>query len=318
MMNASLSTFLSSRLSLSSTAYAAALHRQIAHRLTALARVFPTNAPLLRGIATCASSLASSDPSAWPKHVSSLHAAALAHVASCKTSCQPQPRPDLDALLSTVAALGIAAGEAAAALEGTDPPIVRTFDPYTLVREEVDAVRALSVEKFGAAPPTELRADLPPAHSCVAVPALLRHGIAELLKNAISAQIAVFSAGGVEDAQAIEVHATLAGTLTHFAVRNFAKAPPPSFFLQERGPFPYFSSPAPNAEDRGPTYQYSRDFGVPFSGAGVGLPLTHVYAALHGGGLSLRGLAGGGVEARFSLRCDGGGIGLGPHPFLLQ
>jgi len=323
MMAASLSTFVAARSALPPAAFSARVLRQQLLRLAALARLFGPPAPLHRSIVLASASLSSSPPVDWPYHVSALHAAGLAHVASLQGGCAGggSELPAADALLGALAVLGLASGEAASACgSGTAPPISAALDLGSLLREEVGDVRALAVEKFGAAPPVELR--LPPLGPCVGAPALLRHALAELLKNAISAQVAAFSAGGVEDAPPIEValEAAPCGGLLRVAVRNFAGGraqPPPPSLLRERGPFPFFVSAPRATGEREPTYHYSRDFGVRFSGAGVGLPRAFCYGALHGGGLALRAVAGGGVEAQLSLRRDGGGEGARPHPLLL-
>ena len=43
---------------------------------------------------------------------------------------------------------------------------------------------------------------------------------------------------------------------------------------------------------REPNYTYSRDFGVPFSGAGVGLLKSRVYLAMHDATIQIGGRAG--------------------------
>ena len=328
MMNASLSDLLASR---GMPSQAPRVFRQLQLRFAALSRLLSRHAPpLAASLGACTSALASSPAAAWPAHVSTLHAAALAHVSSLRSpATQPGPRGELDALLHTLAVAFVCAGEAAASGE---PPIVAAIDVHALLRAEIDDVRALALEKFGAAPPVELRivapsappagAPPPPPLRCVGAPALLRHGLAELLKNAIAAQVAAFGAGGVEDAPPIEVAAVEVGgreALLRLAVRNVNGRAPPPTLLRAGGPFPYFGSPlTEGAGGREPSYHYGRDFGVPFSGAGVGLPRAHLYGVVHGGGLALAEAArGGGVEACLTIRRDGGGGGLAPHPLLL-
>lgn len=321
MMNASLSDLLHSR---GVSSHASFIRRQLQLRLAALSRVFSRHAGLSASLGTCASALLSSPAAAWPSHVSTLHASALGHVPSLRggVSAPPVPRGELDALLHTLAVAFVCAGEAAACGE---PPLVATVDVREMLQLEVDGVRALAVEKFGASPPVELRiapaveaaAGAPPPLRCVAAPALLRHGLAELLKNAIAAQVAAFGAGGVEDAPPIQVAAEAAGggALLRLVVRNVTgRAPPQVLLLRGSGPFPYFASPPEAGE---PSYHYSRAFGVPFCGAGVGVPRAHLYGVVHGGGLALSAAEEGGLEAALTLRRDGGGGGLAPHPFLL-
>ena len=252
--------------------------------------------------------------------MSSFHASALAQVSSLPRGSREAPQ--LDALMSTLAALGVGAGEAAASAGACTAPLVSTLDIDALLREEAAGIHALAVEKFGACPTLEVVVENAPASlRCVAAPALLRHGLAELLKNAIAAQVRAYTAAGVEDAPPVVVSAVggANGADLHLAVLNYAgpHAPPPAAVLLEEGPFPFFAAPVRADAEREPTYHYSRDFGVPFAGAGVGLPRTFAYGKLHGGGLALRAVAGGGVEAQLTVRRDGGGEGAAPHPLLL-
>jgi signal transduction histidine kinase len=54
-----------------------------------------------------------------------------------------------------------------------------------------------------------------------------------------------------------------------------------------------------------PTYQYSRDFGVPFAGKGLGLVRTRLYARYHGGSLALFSQPGYGTTALLALEKSG-------------
>ena len=58
--------------------------------------------------------------------------------------------------------------------------------------------------------------------------------------------------------------------------------------------FHYFYSTAPIST---PTYTYSGNFGVPFTGLGCGLPLAKLYAKYHGGDLQLQSTVGLGTDA---------------------
>jgi hypothetical protein len=52
-------------------------------------------------------------------------------------------------------------------------------------------------------------------------------------------------------------------------------------------------------------YTYSRNFGTPFEGLGVGLPLAHLHASLLGGGLTLAAMPGRGVTALLCFDLSG-------------
>ena len=49
--------------------------------------------------------------------------------------------------------------------------------------------------------------------------------------------------------------------------------------------------------EREATYTYSRNFGAPFEGLGMGLPLAHAHAVYLGGGLQVASMPGIGVYA---------------------
>ena len=66
--------------------------------------------------------------------------------------------------------------------------------------------------------------------------------------------------------------------------------------------FDYFPS---TVERPDITYTYSGGFGVPFSGEGVGLPLSRLYARFFGGDLLLTSLPGVGTDAFVYLDATG-------------
>jgi len=190
-----------------------------------------------------------------------------------------------------------------------------------LARAGAEDVRAFCVEKFGAAP--EVLVDAGGGggggggeRTLVGVPALLRFALAELLKNSLRATLARFSPAGADDAPPVRVRLRADARLLHLEVEDSGCGLAGLALPAEEGgggggvgggaAFPLFLEDARAARAREEIdYKYSREFGAPFSGLGLGLARADVYARLHGGRLSLRAAAGGLTVAGFSLRRDG-------------
>lgn len=185
------------------------------------------------------------------------------------------------------------------------------------------------IEKFGVCPPTRIELDYAKAsqtltalHSTdelaefesmhgareeeapfflVGVPDFAAFAMTELIKNAYYAAIQRYTAAGVDDAPPI--------TLVLAASPHWA-----TFRVSDRGlgyrqlaaavtEFSYFNSDAETREQ--PNYQYSREFGVPFSGLGLGLVRANLYARYHGGSVALLSCPGYGVVAQASFERSG-------------
>jgi hypothetical protein len=199
-----------------------------------------------------------------------------------------------------------------------------------LARSTAEDVRAFCVEKFGAAPEVEVEIESAGAsagaggaraaeRALVGVPELLRFALAELLKNAMRATVERFTAAGADDAPPVRVRLRSDTAFVHLSVEDagvglagLASLPPAcggssGGFAFGGGAFPLFLADARAPPARAEVdYKYSREFGAPFSGLGLGLARADVYARLHGGGLSLSTTPEGRTLAQLSLQRDGG------------
>lgn len=130
----------------------------------------------------------------------------------------------------------------------------------------------------------------------------LRFVYTELLKNAMRAHIDRYSTAGVDDAPPISVRICCDGRSVSLAVDDVGGGVPDPLSKANRiaGPittFPYFfSSVALQGRDE-PNYQYSREFGVPFTGHGLGLSRCRLFTRFHGGTLALMSQPGRGTTA---------------------
>lgn len=208
---------------------------------------------------------------------------------------------------------------------------VQALDIVHEVQRETANIQAFCVEKFGVAPPVELSAVQRNGHSVplsrlpagwhvelkAAIPEQVRYMYSELLKNGLRAHIDRYGAAGVDDAPPISVELSscpVAGTVC-VSVRDRGKGLPrlaaplqtsQTATLAMPGAhtvFPYFASDA--AKRAEPNYQYSREFGVPFSGHGTGLCRSRLYALRHGGGLTILHTPGTGVTAQLWIDATG-------------
>jgi signal transduction histidine kinase len=134
---------------------------------------------------------------------------------------------------------------------------------------------------------------------------LLSFSICELLKNACAAIVYRYGAINVEE-KAPPIIIRLSSGLGYVGISIFDTG---GGFPDQAGPittFPFFSSKRElYKQEREPTYTYSRNFGAPLEGAGVGLAKTSVCANFHGGSLSLLSQPGCGTTALFLVEMSG-------------
>jgi len=170
--------------------------------------------------------------------------------------------------------------------------VSRSLNLASLIKSSSDEVRAFCVEKFGAAPGVDISSiGLTSSMSVVGVKELLSFAYVELLKNAMTAMISRYTAAGVDDAPEIKVQIAcddphyLYITLTDSAggLKNHEQYQQQ---LYSNRPFRLFSSVAAAARQE-IDYKYSREFGVPFSGSGLGLLRSDLFCKIHGGYISL-------------------------------
>ena len=188
------------------------------------------------------------------------------------------------------------------------PQLARKFSLTDLIAGSVEYVRGFSVEKHGISPQISFHA--PSSVDMVGIEPLVQFAIVELLKNAVQAVLDhhAFDIDLVENAV---VHVACALDPSHTACLSIADPgagiAPSALPLSSRSPhepciFDWFYS---TVEEPPETYINGQHFGLPFSGQGVGLPLSRVYARCFGGDLSLMSLPGKGSTAYLYLDTTG-------------
>jgi signal transduction histidine kinase len=223
--------------------------------------------------------------------------------------------PWLDGLQMRSAALRVVASSSLQART-----TVRSFDLVKLVRDSTAEIAAFCVEKYGVAPAVNVHvattttssssssssSSSPSPSSPVApmlgVPDFARFAYTELLKNAMRAMLDRYTTAGVDDAPPIAVTVAYAGGRVSVRVddvgaglRGWGAGSGQEAAAGAVTRFPYFTSTAAGREQ--PNYQYSREFGVPFTGHGLGLVRARLFAVLHGGGLAVLSQPGAGTSA---------------------
>jgi len=195
-------------------------------------------------------------------------------------------------MLATSMRLLAASADTAGAENSNALRVSRSLNLASLIKSSSDEVRAFCVEKFGAAPGVDISSiGLTSSMSVVGVKELLSFAYVELLKNAMTAMISRYTAAGVDDAPEIKVQIAcddphyLYVTLTDSAggLKNHEQHQQQ---LYSNRPFRLFSSVAAAARQE-IDYKYSREFGVPFSGSGLGLLRSDLFCKIHGGYISL-------------------------------
>lgn len=222
---------------------------------------------------------------------------------------------------------------------GVVPPTVLSgcglhrADAAALAEEAVqahdDAVTSVS--------PSKAVTDLHSALPVLGVRPFVEYACAELLKNAFKATVDRYGAAGVDDAPPVHVRLSCdsrfacisiadggGGVPSSLARRQLALesnwrahesgqhevasagdggSDQPGTFAGAISVFPYFSSTTRAITP--PTYTYSRDFGPAYSGKGLGLVRSRLYAQYHGGSLTLLSQPGLGTTALLALERSG-------------
>ena len=185
-----------------------------------------------------------------------------------------------------------------------------SVDLAALAEASVDDATAFCREKHGAAPEVELvRVGEPLPPDSVLLAPLAAFALHEVLKNAMGAHVRRVGgdAGRLDELPPVRVSVGACGTTGFVKVEDQGGGWPAG--TDGARALRYLHSTNPPREAN---YTYSRSFGAPFEGLGVGLPLAHLHASQLGGRLTLAGLPGRGVTALlcFDLRL-GVGLGLG-------
>lgn len=198
---------------------------------------------------------------------------------------QHQSKLPLEPLFTSCIALSLLAE-----CGGTKGPqsISTHLHPAELLSDVVQSVKSASVEKYGCAPQVILKNlhITDPPIPFIGVPSLVAHSTSELLKNGVKAHVEKYGVLGLDDAPPIVVTLEVSALLLTITVadQGIGVAAPVTSF-------PFFSSawktPPPGEKVEGEDWRYSRSFGAPLFGAGVGLARTSIHASVHGGSLTL-------------------------------
>jgi signal transduction histidine kinase len=190
-----------------------------------------------------------------------------------------------------------AAGRAEADRKDERPDQVLSIHVADVVQETVSIMRALSVEKFGVAPDIEV--DLVGDAAGCRVIGFSDHvhfPVMEVLKNSVFAMVERWGSASVEDADPIIL--SVSSNDTHCGVRVSDLGGGLPSHVERSKLFAFYGTTVPPREA---TYTYSRQFGVPFNGLGVGAPVARLYARSMGGDLTVCSLPGAGCDAVISF-----------------
>jgi len=187
------------------------------------------------------------------------------------------------------------------------PSISPSIDFHSLIEEAVLSIKAASLEKYGCSPSVSLKGLPNSPVPCLSIPALLHTSLLELLKNALKATVEKCGVLGLEDAAPIVIDVKVEGEQVRLSVADegvglsSARADGFSWFSSEWG-----TRSGDHRVVEGEDWRYSRSFGAPLFGAGVGLARTSINCKLHGGSLSLSpGAAAVGACATLLLNAQG-------------
>jgi hypothetical protein len=191
------------------------------------------------------------------------------------------------------------------------------MQPWNLLSDVIHSVKSASVEKYGCAPQITLHylhSNDPPI-PFIGVPGLVAHAASELLKNAVKAQVDRYGVLGIEDAYPIVISLEITSSP---AMLSITVADQGIGLASPITSFPFFASAWKDSSGtekvEGSDWRYSRNFGAPLFGAGVGLARTFIHARVHGGSLTLTPLsADGGCLARVTFQRQGRHR-FDPHP----
>ena len=203
----------------------------------------------------------------------------------------------------------------AAVMKQNDEPLLRPADELGLLLEDVvEDSRAFCREKFGDSPETRVLRVVAKSSGAAAgptgaaPPVLLAPFVAfslhELLKNAMGAHVRHVGADRIDRLDPIEVRHGVRDGVAFVGVSDFGGGAE-SASLQAATTFLHTTNP-----EREPNYTYSRNFGAPFEGLGMGLPLAALHARYLHGELHLSSLPTtasrvGGVHASFTFDVTG-------------
>lgn len=179
-------------------------------------------------------------------------------------------------------------------------PVVSLVNVSQLARSAAESARAAAIEKFGDC--VELQVNHISDNETpiddvmmIACASHLHFMLLEVIKNAIKSTIDHYGVLNLYDAQPVKI--TISGESGHRSKvigvivqdsgiglgnlsAEFNQTPSPATC------FDYFTSTTSSADDTN-NWKYSREFGNPFSGLGVGLNMTRLYSEAYGGSANL-------------------------------
>eukprot|EP00743_Colponemidia_sp_Colp-15_P009606 GILK01010507.1.p1 GENE.GILK01010507.1~~GILK01010507.1.p1 ORF type:complete len:367 (+),score=25.92 GILK01010507.1:25-1101(+) len=170
---------------------------------------------------------------------------------------------------------------------------------HALVTDTVSHARQFCIEKNSLAPEVEVRGDEKTTAICP--PHFIHFILMEVLKNSMRAMIEKHHTN-VDISPPLQL--TLSADQDDVGIRVSDTGGGVPRGLQHHM-FDYFYTTSMPFE---PTYTYSRAFGAPFTGLGVGLPRSRLYARYLGGDLSVCSVPGYGADVYITFRRRGDNI----------
>mmetsp|Transcript_37078 Transcript_37078/g.90450 ORF Transcript_37078/g.90450 Transcript_37078/m.90450 type:complete len:341 (+) Transcript_37078:35-1057(+) len=162
-----------------------------------------------------------------------------------------------------------------------------------LLRDSIEDSRAFCREKFGDAPEVELKQLSEGASTlALALPAYIHFPLHELLKNSMGAHVRRIGPDRLDELPPIQVTFSVHDGWAGLEIADFGGGWKSPSGMEESALFLVTTN-----HGREPNYHYSRSFGSPFEGLGMGLPLAKLHARYLGGNLQLNSLPGVGARA---------------------
>ena len=166
---------------------------------------------------------------------------------------------------------------------------VDSIDLEHVVSTSANNLKGLSIEKFGVFPEIAIRTSQDSEGELfLGVEPYVHFAFVEILKNSIQAVIDRHGELEIDnlDEPPIRVDLSASGNLIRAEVRDDGLGlPTVDYSGRDYNPFDALFTSKVNTE---PTYTYSRDFGVEFSGKGIGLLKSKLYVEMHLGVLELQ------------------------------
>lgn len=176
---------------------------------------------------------------------------------------------------------------------GAPSELIGPVDLAPLLEDVVEDARAFCREKHGDSPQVTL---LGAAAAPVLLPHFVAFGAFELLKNAMGAHIRSVGAEMLEELPPLELECGEHAGWGYVSVRDHGSGLQCADEASRCVRFLHTTN-----RPREANYTYSRNFGLPFEGLGVGLPLTALHAEFLGGALSFGSMPAAGVHVSMSF-----------------